>query len=245
MRSARNVTLFAIVVLAVLGITACAGPNLVRYESQGIKTVASVYLPGEIKKSAPGILLLHTAGGYSRHYEDVAAQLAEQGYIAMTMAYAPPLDPVALFKDEPRLRQLEKFIVDSSKVLRAQPGVDKDRLGVIGYSLGGYFVPLLLSGSQDIKFRAGVIYYGVFDIPAAWGEPQAPLLVLQGDKDKYPNFLPRSQALAARNKSVELVVYPGAMHLFDFDYIRDHFDPKAADDAWRRTLKFFEKHLRN
>lgn len=198
----------------------------------------------EVKKPVPGILVLHTAGGFSKHEEDVAAKLAKQGYIVMTMTYTPPVDGAVLFKDEERVRKLEQFIVDSAKALKAQPGVDKDRMGVVAYSLGGYFVPLLLSGTQDCKFQAGVIYYGVFDIPPAWAEFRAPLLVLQGDKDKYPNFLPRAQALAERNKSVELVVYPGAMHQFDFDFLRDRFDPQAADDAWMRTLAFLEKHLK-
>lgn len=247
--------LFLIAVLAIVGITACARlPTTVNYETQGAKVNAKVYHPAEeVKKPVPGILVLHTSGGYSKHEEDVAARLAQEGYITMTMPYMERgIEGTVLFSD-PKINQIlarmEQIILDGLKTLRTQPGVDKNRIGVVGYSLGGYFVSKLLPSAEDYGIKAAVIYYGSFEITVeSVPKFRAPVLVFQGDADKYPNFLPRARAAEAsakkHGKSIELVVYPGAMHQFDFDYLRDRYDSAAAEDAWNKTVAFLDRYLK-
>ncbi len=246
--------LWIIAIFAACFVAACAGtPSMVNYESQGSRVAASIYRPAETTGLAPGVLVLHTSGGFSRHEEDVAARLAKEGYVTMTMPYmASGVEGTALFADPKsaeKLARMEGIILDGLKTLRAQPGVDGTRIGAVGYSLGGYFIPILIGGPEDYGIKAAVIYYGVFDkAEQMLGTFRAPLLILQGDNDKYKNFLPRSREIEAlakgRGKSVELVVYHGAMHQFDFEYLRDRYDRKADEDAWRRTVDFLNKYLK-
>jgi carboxymethylenebutenolidase len=75
---------------------------------------------------------------------------------------------------------------------------------------------------------------------------QAPMLLFFGEKDA---FIPLDQVhkiksrLAELGKDAETVVYPGADHGFFCDE-RPSFNAEAAQDAWRRLLTFFAKHLR-
>jgi dipeptidyl aminopeptidase/acylaminoacyl peptidase len=46
------------------------------------------------------------------------------------------------------------------------PGIDPDRIGIWGVSLGGYYAPRLASG--DDRVRACVALCGPFDFGAAW-----------------------------------------------------------------------------
>jgi carboxymethylenebutenolidase len=76
---------------------------------------------------------------------------------------------------------------------------------------------------------------------------RAPMLLFFGENDP---FIPLEevrrieQRLKELGKQAEVVVYPGAPHGFLCDE-RDSYRPEAAQDAWRRMLDFFAKHLRN
>jgi carboxymethylenebutenolidase len=44
-------------------------------------------------------------------------------------------------------------------------------------------------------------------------------------------------------KDVELVIYPNADHAFFNDSRPAVYNAEAAQDAWRRTLELFRRHL--
>jgi dienelactone hydrolase len=50
--------------------------------------------------------------------------------------------------------------------LAAQPGIEPDRIGIWGVSLGGYYAPRLASG--DPRVRACIALCGPFDLGAVW-----------------------------------------------------------------------------
>lgn len=49
--------------------------------------------------------------------------------------------------------------------------------------------------------------------------------------------------LGKRNPNVEFVLYPGAPHAFFSDDRPQAYRREAAEDAWRRCVAFFAKHL--
>ena len=46
------------------------------------------------------------------------------------------------------------------------------------------------------------------------------------------------------NTSVEFVLYPGAPHAFFSDDRPQAYRKDAAEDAWKRCVAFFDKHLK-
>jgi dienelactone hydrolase len=96
--------------------------------------------------------------------------------------------------------------------------VDPNRIGVIGYSLAGFFATYLASKPNAIGLRAGVVYYGIYDVPDQIKDLRVSILVFQGDED-FPEFVRHAanMRLIAHDwkKQFEVVFYPHALHGFD------------------------------
>lgn len=156
--------------------------------------------------------------------------------------------------------------------LQAQPFVAKDKIGVIGWSNGGGAV-LLALGKHPGKpaafigpdFRAAIAFYPGSCDPQRLGTDwtvSVPLLILQGEKDVWTPAGP-CRALAdqavALGGPVELHVYPGAYHDFDWPNLKRKEltayttrkgvvpitgeDPAAHADAIGRVQAFLATHL--
>src|SRR6266481_233098 len=158
--------------------------------------------------------------------------------------------------------------------LQAQLYVRPDRIGVIGWSEGGGAV-LFAIGAQSLgrpaqlpqgDFRAAVAFY-----PASCNERRQqrwtttiPLLVLVGADDVWTPAAPCKELLdgaAARGANIEMQVYPGAYHDFDWPNMARHespnfrtaagivpiqgTDPAARQDALSRVPAFLGRYLQN
>lgn len=156
--------------------------------------------------------------------------------------------------------------------LQARPEVQGRPIGIVGFSLGskGIQVAARHTGVKAVVSYYGVFNLRILpqatkglsvypEMPVDVAEKiQAPVLLLHGEWD---DETPLNQAESMRDalkkggKVHELVVYPRAYHNFDrgwqgirpdgrgpegYTYIRD---PKAKEDAWKRTLAWFKKYL--
>jgi carboxymethylenebutenolidase len=95
---------------------------------------------------------------------------------------------------------------------------------------------------------AYVAFYGFPPAGAASVERiTAPGVLFFGEKEEHFS-VPDAQAFAAnqrkRGREAEVVVYPGAGHAFFNDTRPEAYRKEAANDAWRRTLDHFGRHLR-
>ena len=73
-----------------------------------------------------------------------------------------------------------------------------------------------------------------------------PLLGLFGAEDQgipVEDVRAMEAMLGALNKQATVVVYDGADHAFA-NPSGQSYDAEAAEDAWARTLAFFDEHLR-
>lgn len=113
----------------------------------------------------------------------------------------------------------------------------------VGFCLGGALSARL--AIRDPLLRGAVIFYGSPpDDAADLSAIQAPLLGFYGEQDKritdaVPGF---AAALQAAGKTFDYVVYPGAQHAF-FNDTRPTYEPRAARDAYARTLTFLNQVL--
>jgi carboxymethylenebutenolidase len=96
------------------------------------------------------------------------------------------------------------------------------------------------------KIDAGVAYYGPAPAPSEAVKVQLPLLIHDAGLDERVNAtsFPWVEALRKAGKPVAFYLYEGVNHAFNNDTSADRYNKAAADLAWKRTLAFFNKHLR-
>jgi carboxymethylenebutenolidase len=124
--------------------------------------------------------------------------------------------------------------------------ISTDRMGVIGFDLGGT-VALLVAAERTLGAAVTVEGEGITEarsaalpslLDAAPGIT-CPWLGIYGEPvdGERPELKQLRDAAASSEVATDVVVYPRSGHRFDDD-------PDVAADAWQRTLNWFDSHLR-
>lgn len=217
---------------------------------QGYGTVRGYLVkPVKAKGKLPTVLVVHENRGLNPHIADIARRLALDNFIA----FAPDaLFPLGGYPgDEDKARDLfskldqaktrEDFLASAAYLKTFPEGNGK--VGVTGFCYGGGISNFLATRIPDLA--AAVPFYG--QQPPAEDVPKikAPLLIHYAEQDErinkgWPDY---EAALKAANIKYEAYIYAGAQHGFNND-TTPRYDEASAKLAWKRTLDFFNKHLR-
>jgi carboxymethylenebutenolidase len=76
----------------------------------------------------------------------------------------------------------------------------------------------------------------------------APLLYIYGEDDGWitnADVQRLRDALRKYNRPGEIKTYPGCTHAFFNDTRKEVYRPAEAADAWKRTVAFFQQHLKS
>jgi carboxymethylenebutenolidase len=208
---------------------------------------ASGYLarPG---KAIPGIIVLQEWWGLVPHIKDVAGRFAAQGYIALAPDLYHGKTTVEAAEAEHLLKGLDwaraaKEIAGAVRHLREVEGATK--IGVVGFCMGG---ALTIIAATQPGVDAYAAFYG---FPPAGAAPlsniAAPGILFFGEDEPFFS-VPDAKAFAdgqrKRGREAEVIIYPGAGHAFFNNERPEAYRKDAANDAWRRTLDLFGRHLR-
>jgi carboxymethylenebutenolidase len=205
--------------------------------------------PANAAGRLPGILVVHENRGLNPHIEDIARRLALDNF----MAFAPDaLFPLGGYPgDEDKARELfpkvdqaktrEDFVA-AANWLKARSDCT-GRIGAVGFCYGGGICNMLATRLPDLA--ASVPFYGAQPPTEEVPKIKAALLIHYADKDERINagWPAYEAALKANHVRYEGYVYPGTQHGFNND-TTPRFDEKAATLAWRRTIDWFNKHVR-
>lgn len=192
-----------------------------------------------------GIVVIQEWWGLVPHIRDVAERFAlHAGYVTA----APDLYHGKSTLEAAEARHLmegldwgtaAKEIGETVKMLRDKEGVTK--VGVVGFCMGG---ALALIAATQPGVDAFASFYGFPPEGAAPLEKiTAPGLIFFGENEDHFS-IDGAKAFAKKQGKTEVVVYPKAGHAFFNDARPQVFVKEAANDAWRRTLAHFGKHLR-
>lgn len=196
----------------------------------------------------PGVVIIHEVFGLNENIQGIARRFADVGYAALA---------VDLFTGRSRAVCMARFVGGMLRgspdrfgigdlkaalgVLAEQPSIDGGRIGAIGFCMGGGFA--VAWACTDDRLRAIAPFYGVNPRPLRAVARSCPVVGSYPEKD----FTARSgrkldAELGRSGVPRDIKVYEGARHSFFNDGGRG-YDPTAAEDAWLRTLAFFEEHV--
>lgn len=195
-----------------------------------------------------GVVVLHEARGVTDTVRGLVSGLASDGW----MAVAPHLyhrdgadeidgDDGQVQEQVERLSG-EQVMADTDTAFGwlAERDISADRMGVLGFDLGGS-VALLVAAKRTLGAAVTVGGDGATALPGlveAAPELTCPWLGIYGEHAVEDRGIEDLRTAAAKSEqATNLVTYPSTGYRFDAD-------PDAAADAWQRTLNWFDSHLR-
>jgi carboxymethylenebutenolidase len=217
----------------------------------GNETIVGYLALPETAGKHPAVVLIHESWGLNDWVKEQARKLAEQGYVALAVdlyrgevAYDPSL-AWELMHNVPPDRAI-RDLKAGFDFLAARPEVNKDKIGSVGWDMGGgYSLQLAIN---EPNLAACVVNYGAMPTDAADIQKiKAPVLGNYGAEDRgipVKDVRAFEDAMKAANKSLDVKIYPGAVHSFENPNNKLGYREVAAEDAWNRTLSFLDHNLK-
>ncbi|GGD18526.1 carboxymethylenebutenolidase [Aquisalinus flavus] len=212
--------------------------------------VSGTLFTPQTKGPWPAVMVIHENRGLNPHIEDVAARVAQAGFLAFAPNMLSPYGGTPESQDAARdmIYQIETETatnrllagLDYLRTMDAATG----KVGAVGFCWGGGQVNRL--AVRDPQLDAAVAYYGSQADAADVPQIEAPLLLHYAGLDERINagIEPYEAALKAAGKNYTIHMYEGVNHAFNNDANAARYDADAAALAWQRTIDFFEEHLR-
>jgi carboxymethylenebutenolidase len=227
-----------------------------------------LFAPDE-SRQWPAVMMYMDAFGVRPQLAEMAQRLASHGYfVALPNLYYrtgsfPPFDRQAVLVEGPERDRFKGMIqsIDSAKVMRdttavlamldTTEGARTDRMGVVGYCMGGGYA-LAAAGSFPDRIAAAASFHGgslatdKADSPHTFA-PSMRAKVYVGAAEIDASFPPEQKdrlerALVDAGVDYTLEVYAGAKHGFA---VNGHlvYDREASEAHWKRLIELFEGTL--
>lgn len=222
----------------------------------GVTLPGVLTVPDGREGPGPALVMIYEAFGMNDEMRRVARDLAAEGYAVLI----PDLFARGRVKGLCVARAMRTVLRGSGRELgdieagrrwlAARPEVDPDRIGTIGFCLGGSFA-LLLAGSGRYKVSAP-FYNAPLKVSRS-----CPMVASYGERDfSTRGFGDRLEArLEELGVPHDVRTYPDAGHSFfsrppgllgamtKYSPFRAEYHAPSAEDAHRRIVAFFREHL--
>jgi carboxymethylenebutenolidase len=215
--------------------------------------------------TGPGVLIVHDIFGRSPFYESLAARLSTAGFVVLLPDYffrqgpLPERSRELAFSRRAQLDELHALddLNASLDLLKRQSGVRGERLGTVGFCMGGTLALDLAARRDDLVtvcyygFVAGEQHASVRPAPAPLEQVdriKGPILGFWGDQDPGVNMADVATfaaGLQRRGVRFEYTMFPGLGHAFMAQSGLDPNHPAyhMACESWTRALDFLRQHL--
>ena len=246
----RHVLLFVILFALTLTAFAADGKS-VSYKSGDENVQGVLYAPSG-NGPFPALIVIHEWWGLNDWVKEQASKLADQGYVTLAIdlyrgkvATTPDMAHEIMrgVPDDRAARDLHAAV----EFLAAQSNVSKNKIGAIGWCMGGGYA--LNAALHESTLKAAVINYGhLATDPAQLASINAAILGIFGGKDRgipVDDVNKFADALKKAGKKVEIKIYPDAGHAFENPNNKEGYRADDAADAWKRTVAFLAAELKS
>ncbi len=217
----------------------------------------------DVATKRPAVLILPEWWGLNLHARTVAHDMADLGYVALAvdmygdgqLAENPDQATALVTEVLTTPGAVHERFEAALEFLKKQPGVDPERIVVIGYCFGGRVA--LENARRGLKVAGIFTLHGILDSDetAKPGTIRSPIHVFNGAADPMVNdetVLKFTREMLTAGAPFTITSYPGAQHSFtkpEATVVGKKFkmplayDPEAAQDS-RRTIDAFLSQLR-
>ena len=200
----------------------------------------------------PGVIVIQEWWGLTDHIVSIADRLAREGFVAL----APDLfggktthdaDEAGRMMSDLPVEKAAEDLGGAVDFLLSDAAVTSQKVGAIGFCMGGGFV-LMLAAQQGDRIGAAVPFYGVGQgVPNQYRELRSPV---QGHYAIEDGFYPVDQARkqeqqirAEAGVPVEFHYYPAGHAFHNDENLIGTYDADNAELAWQRSVAFLRKEL--
>lgn len=208
----------------------------------------------------PVVVFLHGRRGIDELTRLVPLRLAARGFTVLAPdLYSGRFIDKFPVRHDPALEEDAARAIDHALSLPEARGQAKTC--IVSHTRGGYYaLKAMVGGARQAKTACYVSYYPHWQHPEAPEAMQVyqfapeverlevPVLVFLGEHEQYQRTRPilaGIEALRAKRRDAQVIVYPGVGRGFDFRprELRTLADDLAAMDAMQRTARFLRAHL--
>jgi len=199
----------------------------------------------------PGLAVIHEIFGLNADIRGIAERFAEAGYATLAIDLFAGRNRavcMARFMGGMFLNSLDHGAIHDLKAalsfLGDLPQVDANRIGAVGFCLGGAFA--IAWACTDDRLRVIAPFYAMNPRPLEAVARSCPVVGSYPEKDFSAGMGQKLDAkLDSEGIAHDIKVYPGATHSF-FNGRRESStaNQAAAADSWVRVTAFFAEHLR-
>jgi carboxymethylenebutenolidase len=210
----------------------------------------------------PIIVTISGFTGNNEHHKDVVRRFAQAGFYAISPELfhreggmqGKTFPEMSRVSGQITRAQYLGDIKEAADYAKQQSWARADRVGATGFCGGG--ATAMHFATEYPGVTAVVPWYGPLgprykdytgDAFSLVVKLTMPILGLYGEAD---GGIPAADVkrfeteLKKKNSNVEFVLYPGTPHRFFSDDSPQSYKKDAADDAWKRCVAFFTKHLK-
>ena len=242
--------LLAVPVLLLLLAGSAFAQQAVTFRSGDGSAQGILYLP-QTPGPHPALVVIHEWWGLNDWIKQEAAGFASKGYVALAVdlyrgkVATDPETAHELSRGLPQDQGVQDLVA-AVNFLQHRKDVDRNRIGAVGWCMGGGYAMQLAIAEPALK--AVAINYGALATDkTALRKIHAAILGNFGGQDKGipPDAVHAFEAaMQSLGKPVDAKIYPDAGHAFENPNNKSGYRPEDAADALGRIDRFFASELK-
>ena len=210
--------------------------------------IANSYLAKPKSGKGKGVLVLHAWWGLNPFVRKFCDRLAKEGFVALAPdlyhgATASTIAEAKKLRGTLKREIVAQEIAQAAEHLRAICGAKNRAIGVVGFSLGGYWA-LWFAEQKASAVAVTVVFYASRN--GDYRHSPSAFQFHLAERDDYvaaSGVKKLERQLSAASKDAEFYIYPGTAHWFFESDRADAYNAQAAKLAWSRTVEFLKKHV--
>jgi carboxymethylenebutenolidase len=196
----------------------------------------------------PGVIVIHELYGLNDNIREICQRFAREGYVGLALdlfSNANRALCLARIMGGILVKPLHNGTVGelqaAIETLQHRAEVDPQRIGVIGFCMGGAYALQLAVVAGSVKVASA--FYGNNPRPLSAFARACPIVGSYPEQDMTTGDGRKLDAALQRfDIPHDVKIYPGAQHSF-FNDLGPAYHAEAAADSWARTMAFFTRYL--